>query len=192
MLGLAISRAAGRPFMDLVTEYIVEPLEMKQTVFVMTPELYPHLAVGYSVSGDGTTSPDFPALEHWGRGYKVPNGGIYSTVGDLARFAGAITGTSAAEILPAEWRREMMHVQTPESPTAGYGLGFALSTGESGVRMVGHGGGVAGYNAYLVFDPVSKVGMVLLRNYNRGNTNLGRSAAVLLEELVREGMGRRE
>ncbi len=192
MLGLAISRAARRPFMDLVTEYIVEPLEMKQTVFVMTPELYPHLAVGYSTSGDGTISSAFPALEHWGRGYKVPNGGIYSTVGDLATFAGAIMGTSAVEILPAEWRREMMSVQTPESPTAGYGLGLALRTGESGVRLVGHGGGVAGYNAYLVFDPTSKVGVVLLRNYNRGNTNLGRSADMLLEELVQQGMGRRE
>ncbi len=122
----------------------------------------------------------------------MPNGGIYSTVGDLARFAGAITGTSAVEILPAEWRREMMRVQTPESPTAGYGLGFALRTRESGMRTVGHGGSVAGYNAYLVFDSVSKVGVVLLRNYNGGNTNLGRSAAVLLEELVHEGMGQQE
>ncbi len=192
MLGLAVSRAAGRPFMDLVTEYIIEPLEMKQTVFVMTPELYPHLAVGYAVSRDGTISPDMPALEHWGRGYKVPNGGIYSTVGDLARFAGAITGTSAVEILPVEWRRELMRVHTPEDPTAGYGLGLALRTGESGVRTVGHGGSVAGYNAYLVFDPMSTVGVVLLRNYNRGNTNLGRSTAALLEELVQEGIGQRE
>ena len=192
MLGLAISRAAGRPFMDLVTAYIIEPLEMKQTVFVMTPELYPSLAVGYSVARDGTISPDRPAFEHWGRGYKVPNGGVYSTVGDLARFAGAITGTSAAEVLPPDWRREMMRVQTPESPTAGYGLGFSVRTRESGVRTVGHGGSVAGYNANLVFDPMSKVGVVLLRNYNRGNTNLGRSAAALLEELVQEGMGRRE
>ena len=51
---------------------------------------------------------------------------------------------------------------------------------------------MAGYNAHLVFDPMSKVGVVLLRNYNRGNTNLGRSAAALLEELVQEGIGQRE
>lgn len=91
-----------------------------------------------------------------------------------------------------EWRRELMRVQTPEGPTAGYGLGFSLRTRESGVRTVSHGGSVAGYNAYLVFDPMSTVGVVLLRNYNRGNTNLGRSTIALLEELVQEGMGQRE
>ena len=44
----------------------------------------------------------------------------------------------------------------------------------------------------LVFDPETKVGVVLLRNYNRGLTNLGRSTAALLDALMREGMGRRE
>jgi CubicO group peptidase (beta-lactamase class C family) len=188
ILGLTISRAAHTPFMDLVTEGIISPLEMDHTVFVMTPKLYPHLAVGYSVDRDGIVSVDLPAREHWGRGYKVPNGGIYSTVGDLARFAGGVMGTAAVEILPAAWRRELMRVQTPEDPHRGYGLGFAVGTTDSGVRTVGHGGSVAGYNASLVFDPESTIGVVLLRNYGRGNTNLGRSAAGLLEELVQEGV----
>ena len=108
ILGSAISRAAGQPFMTMVTELIFEPLAMDRTLFVMTPELYPHLAVGYSVGRDGTVSTDRPAREHWGRGYKVPNGGIYSTVRDLARFAAGVTGASAVEILPPAWRAETM------------------------------------------------------------------------------------
>jgi CubicO group peptidase (beta-lactamase class C family) len=187
ILGLTISRAADTPFMNLVTDQIIEPLEMDQTVFVMTPELYPHLSVGYSVSRDGEITTDFPAMEHWGRGYKVPNGGIYSTVRDLARFAGGVTGTSAVEILSPEWRREVMRIQTPEDPARGYGLGFSIRRVESGVWAVGHGGSVAGYNAYLVFNPESTIGVVMLRNYGRGNTNLGRRATTLLEELVAEG-----
>lgn len=188
ILGLTIARAADTPFMELVTEGIIEPLEMHHTVFVMTPELYPYLAVGYTVDRDGTVAVDAPAREHWGRGYKVPNGGIYSTVADLARFAGGVMGTSAVEILPAEWRREIMRVQTPEDPLSGYGLGFSIRTAESGLRTVGHGGSVAGYNASLVFDPESTIGVVLLRNYGRGDTNLGRAAAGLLEELVEQGV----
>jgi CubicO group peptidase (beta-lactamase class C family) len=187
ILGLTISRAADTPFMNIVTAQIIEPLEMDQTVFVMTPELYAHLSVGYSVSRDGEITTDFPAMEHWGRGYKVPNGGIYSTVRDLARFAGGVMGTSAVEILSPEWRGEVMRIQTPEDPARGYGLGFSIRRAESGAWAVGHGGSVAGYNAYLVFNPESTIGVVMLRNYGRGNTNLGRSAAALLEELVADG-----
>ena len=190
ILGLAISRAAGQSFMTLVTELIFEPLAMDRTMFIMTPELYPHLAVGYSVGRDGTVSTDRPAREHWGRGYKVPNGGIYSTVRDLARFAAGITGASAVEILPPAWRVETMRIQTADSSSAGYGLGFSIHTTESGLRTVGHGGSVAGYNAHLVFDPETTVGVVLLRNYNGGSTNLARRAVALLEELVQEGVER--
>jgi CubicO group peptidase (beta-lactamase class C family) len=189
ILGLTISHAAGTPFMELVTTLIIEPLEMDQTVFVMTPELYPHLAIGYAMNRDGEITTSMPAREHWGRGYKVPNGGIYSTVRDLARFAGGVMGTSAVEILTPEWRQEITRVQTPEDPDRGYGLGFSLRQVDGGVRMVGHGGSVAGYNAYLVFDAVSTIGVVMLRNYGRGNTNLGRAASGLLEELVPEGVG---
>jgi len=43
---------------------------------------------------------------------------------------------------------------------------------------------VSGYNANLVFDPDSRIGVVLLRNYGRGTTNLGGAASALLAELV--------
>jgi CubicO group peptidase (beta-lactamase class C family) len=66
----------------------------------------------------------------------------------------------------------------------GYGLGFSIRKLESGVRAIGHGGSVAGYNAYLVFDPDSKIVVAMLRNYNRGATSLGAAAKEVLGELV--------
>lgn len=76
-------------------------------------------------------------------------------------------------------------MQTPEDPTQGYGLGLSLQMTEDRTRFAGHGGSVAGYNAYMIFDPASKIGVVLLRNYNWGSTNLGRAASELLAKLVR-------
>ncbi|MEJ2237529.1 MAG: serine hydrolase [Gemmatimonadales bacterium] len=76
-------------------------------------------------------------------------------------------------ILSAESRREMLTVRTLEDPTQGYGLGLSLQRTEDGTRFAGDGGSVAGYNAYMIFDPASKIGVVLLRNYNWGATNLG-------------------
>ena len=123
ILGLALARAAQRPFMDLVEERIFKPLGMSSSTFVVGSLLRPRLASGY-VSRDGEIDAALPAREHAGRGYKVPNGGVYSTVGDLARFAAGVTG--AMELLDEESRAAMLSIQTPESETRGYGLGFSL------------------------------------------------------------------
>jgi CubicO group peptidase (beta-lactamase class C family) len=183
ILGLAVSRAAGKPFMDLVQEHIFSPLGMTRSFFILTGDHVPHLAMGYVKRRDGTVNSEFPAKEHAGRGYKVPNGGIYSTVGDLAKFVAAMTGSLSSTIFSEETRIEILKRQTPEAG-GGYGLGFSIRTDEDGFTSVGHGGSVAGYNAGMVFHPEAKIGVVIFRNYNRGKTNLGLSIRDLLKELV--------
>ncbi len=184
ILGLAISRAAQKPYMDLITDLIFHPLKMTSSRFVLTSEMGSRLAAGYEKQEDGTLDAGFPAREHAGRGYKVPNGGMYSTVGDLGRFIAAQTGSSTVHILSAESRAEMQKIQTPGSEGSGYGLGFNVQIEEGRVSRVGHGGGVAGYNAYMVFNPESGIGVVLLRNYTQGQTQLGQCANSLLREWV--------
>ncbi|MDX1494268.1 MAG: serine hydrolase domain-containing protein, partial [Longimicrobiales bacterium] len=91
-LGLALARAAGRPFRELVRDEIFGPLGMTGSAFVVVGgELEPRLAAGYTVR-NGVVSGEQPAREHAGRGYKVPNGGVYSTVADLSRFLGGVSG----------------------------------------------------------------------------------------------------
>jgi len=193
ILGLAISRAAGTPFTRLVEERIFRPLGMSSSTFVITPDLQDRLAVGYANNRRGEVNTEQPAREHAGRGYKVPNGGIYSTVSDLARFAAALCGESRRPILTESARAEMLRFQTPPGDPAadtgeqrsGYGLGFSLTRTVDGIVLAGHGGSVAGYTAHLLFEPESALGVVLLRNYNSGATNLGRTARDILTELVR-------
>ena len=183
-LGLALSRAAGRPFMDMVEGEVFEPLGMTGSTFrIEEAGLQDRLATGYANGRDGTLNAAGPEREHAGRGYKVPNGGVYSTVADLARFAGALSGVPGLAILSEESRREMLTVQTPEEPGRGYGLGFSLRRNQDGSWTAGHGGSVAGYTANLAFDPDARIAVVLLRNYNRGATNLGGAARELLAEL---------
>ena len=126
---------------------------------------------------------DQPAREHRGRGYKVPNGGVYSTVTDLGRFLGAASGVPGLAILSEESRIEMISVQTPEDPNRGSGLGFTVVTDDQGRSIVGHTGSVAGYNAAMSVDPDAGIGVILLRNYTGGSTNLGAFARGLVEEL---------
>jgi len=180
ILGLALSRAAGRPFMELVEERIFAPLGMSSSTFVVGSALQTRLAAGY-VNRDGEIDARPPAREHAGRGYKVPNGGVYSTVGDLARFAAGVSG--ALRLLDDETRAAMLSIQTPESDTQGYGLGFSLRRDADGTWWASHGGSVAGYNAHLLFQPDSQLGVVLLRNYNGGATSLGGAALDLARKL---------
>ncbi|MFT4601394.1 MAG: CubicO group peptidase (beta-lactamase class C family), partial [Arenicella sp.] len=87
ILGLALSRAAGEPFMDLVDERVFEPLGMENSFFIISEGEEDNIAAGYSVRAfTGEIESEKAELEHAGRGYKVPNGGIYSTPTDLARF----------------------------------------------------------------------------------------------------------
>ena len=166
--------------MDFVEEDVFKPLGMTSSTFVIGPELAPRLTVGYVNRGDGNPDPEQPAREHAGRGYKVPNGGVYSTVLDLARFMGALQGRASPAILSDESVAEMSRVHTPEDPDNGYGLGVMIRTADGGARLIGHSGSVAGYNAYMLFEPESGLGVVLLRNYNQGEASLGASGQELL------------
>lgn len=179
-LGLALERAAGVPFMELMETLVFGPLGMESSTFILdSPDLYRRMSVGYSRSRDtGEVSAERATMEHFGRGYKVPNGGIYSTVGDLARFAAAVMGRGEVQILSEDSRREML---TPQAPAEGYGLGFSIDD-EDGVTVMGHGGSVAGYNAGLAFDPGSGLGVAMLRT-----TTYDPPVQELLVELVRAG-----
>ncbi|HSW31017.1 MAG TPA: serine hydrolase domain-containing protein [Longimicrobiales bacterium] len=182
ILGYSLSRAAGVPFMELVAGSILRPLGMNSSGFVVTPEMSEDLAVGYQNGADGRVDRETPALEHVGRGYKVPNGGIYSTVGDLARFMAGLSGKSSAQVLGADARRLIGVDQTPTQD--GYSLGFRVWEGPHGSRLIGHTGSVAGYTAFMAFEPESGLGVVLLRNYNQGATDLGAVALALLREML--------
>lgn len=196
ILGLATSRAAGVPYMDLVMEGIVETLGMTSTFFALTPETWPRVAKGYANRRFGPVDPEDPPQEedlvntgdpyreHSGRGYKVPNGGVYSTIADLGLFIGGMTGAAPRAVLLPEGRAEMMRVQTPEGGDRLYGLGFFIYDTDDGTRLVGHSGSVSGYNVYMLFEPKSAIGVIILRNYNRGGTNLGEAARGLLLALL--------
>ena len=192
ILGFALERAAGRPFEVLVQELVFDPLGMDDSRLLVPRSERGAVAAGYvNVSAD-SVDPRVPRAEHRGRGYKVPNGGIYSTVGDLGRlligFVGGRAGENASSgdaraLLSDRLRSVMLEDHAPGD--AAYGLGLQLLPIGQGV-LAGHSGSVAGYSGFLLFDPATAYGVVLLRNYNRGETNLGAAATRLLLEL-REG-----
>lgn len=177
ILGLALSRSANKPFPDLIQNNIFTPLQMNHSYFKVPVEITPRLAKGMN-GGPGELDLETPNHEHVGRGYKVPNGGIYSTPNDLARFAMANLGYQ--KLLGLENLKSMQIGNL--SRRDDYGLGFFINN-EQPVSIVNHGGAVAGYTAYLAFEPTSGYGIIMMRNYNFGKTDLQAQSNEVLNEL---------
>lgn len=183
ILGLAMERAAGAPFEDLVRDLVLEPIGMRSTSFAVPEGERERLAAGYVNLPDGTVDPRVPRAEHRGRGYKVPSEGLYSTTGDLARLILALIAESPHPLLDPDSRATLLTDQTPDpDPRTGYAIGLHL-TRVGDTLLASHSGRVAGYTSYLVFDPATGAGVVLLRNYNRGATNLAAEADRLVLSL---------
>lgn len=175
LLGFALERAAGQPFEALVDSLVFRPLGMADARLQLDEAALRRLATGYVNPAADTADPRVPRAERRGRGYRVPGEGAFSTVGDLARLGMALTG--ARPLLPDSLRRLML-----TSGGDGYGLGVHLLD-VGGAGMAGHSGTVPGYASFLLVDPEKGVGVVLLRSYNRGQTNLGAAATRLLLDM---------
>src|SRR5262249_5480794 len=106
-----------------------------------------------------------PEREHQGRGYKVPNGAMYTTVGDLARFLSFELGYGPEGVLKKVTLEDnFKRVNSADGDlTSGYGIGFQVER-HGGLIAYGHGGWVAGYLAGAVVGRASRVGVVVLRN----------------------------
>jgi CubicO group peptidase (beta-lactamase class C family) len=182
VLGAALGRVARQPYTDYLKERVLAPLGMAHTAFELDPEMRGRLAKGYEVGRDGKADPEGPAREHAGRGYKVPNGGLYTTVGDLARFVSFQLGEGPDKVLSRNTLAENLSRTNSAmlDLRAGYGIGFMVCRrGE--LVIYGHSGNVAGYGASAQFDRASGTGVVVLRNVGSGSLRVGPLADRILE-----------
>jgi CubicO group peptidase (beta-lactamase class C family) len=164
-LGAALSRAAGQPYIEYVPAHIFEPLGMTHSALQLNPEIAAHLAKGYQLE-KGKIDAETPEREQAGRGYKVPNGAIYTTVGDLAKFASFLMGHGPESVLKtASLARylDQMIVPADSRLTEGYGLGFMAERRDNYISF-GHGGAVAGYQAALYINRDAGLAMIVLSN----------------------------
>lgn len=178
ILGLAMSRAAHKPFDQVIRELIFEPLKMKSSSFVLTTEMKENLAVAYPETRD----------YNLGRGYKFPNGGVYSNAEDMVNFAKAQLHTDFKTFLTDSVWRMVQGYQTTFKETNeekyGYGLGLTVWTDKGKKQWVYHNGTVApGYSASLYCDLVAKIGIVILRN-DKGSDDIAGIADEFLYRLA--------
>jgi CubicO group peptidase (beta-lactamase class C family) len=169
ILGAALARAAGEAYIPYVQEHILAPLGMTHSAFEQNPAIFRTLAQGYEIrKGVPDPGPESTDLRD-GRGYKIPNGALFTTIGDLAKFVSFEMGYGPDSVLPKS-TLDVFHSRVYSANgdlSYGYGIGFMLMR-KGEVIALGHGGSVAGFRAGAYYNPSTKVGIIYLRNAGGG------------------------
>jgi CubicO group peptidase (beta-lactamase class C family) len=184
VLGAALEQAAGSPYLEYLPQHIFMPLGMTHTSLVLTPEVRSHLAKGYQTNLIGARSSAESDLENRaGRGYKVPNGAIYTTVGDMAKFASFLMGKGPADVLapsillqyqdqyvvptgaPVRLKMTVLGPGLQLRGIDGYGLGIMFIR-KGRYTAEGHGGSVSGFSAGLYMNRAAGVAVIVLSSAN--------------------------
>ncbi|QFY09540.1 serine hydrolase [Nonomuraea phyllanthi] len=170
VLGELVARLRGTTWLKAVQAEVLDPLGMHDTT--ARPRA-PH-ATGYAVHPYADVVLAEP--EH-DAGAMGPAGQLWSTPGDLARWAaflaGEGTGEAAGEgggVLSGETLAEMREpaaVEDGDAWSAGMGLGLQLAR-VSGRRLAGHTGSMPGFQAAVWADPADRDGVLFLANTTSG------------------------
>jgi CubicO group peptidase (beta-lactamase class C family) len=190
ILGAALGRAAGVPYVSYVQKQIIEPLGMTRTAFEPNDQIIPFLAKGYHVDESGKLDTQTPLRQHGNRGKNVPAGSLYSSVGDLTRFVAFELGEGPAGILKKETLDNSFSalVAADSDLNKGDGIGFsALRLMPSNFVAVGHLGALPGYSAAVIYDRSSRTGVIMLANVTGGKADYQELAQRELAMLVNNG-----
>lgn len=156
ILGRVIEKVSGQPWDEYLRDHIFKPAGMKHTGYDRTAEL-PGRAAGYLAAKDGA----YTAIAVQDAAGAYAGGGLYSTVEDMALWNIAVC---SGKLLP---RTVLERAWTPGTLNDGrrtsYGYGWMTST-YRGLREVGHGGDITGYNTYVLLYPDEKFSVIVLSN----------------------------
>jgi CubicO group peptidase (beta-lactamase class C family) len=157
--GREVARVSGTSFEEAMRGRILEPLGLAATGYDD-----PGAAAARGHLQDGETGhravvDDVYPLE------RRPSGGLWSTVGDLLRFAAHHLGGPGPL---SEQTRAAMREPQSQALGAGYGLGWWVHDA-GGRAALDHEGSVAGYQSLLLLVPEEKLALAVLTNSWRGS-----------------------
>lgn len=183
LLGQVIEKASGQPWDEYLRDHIFAPLGMKSTGFDKAVELAGR-AIGYEMGQDGAYAPI--ADQDVRLAYAA--GGLYSTLEDMVRWEQAL---EAGKLLRRETlERASMPAQLSDGRKAPYGQGW-MTTDYRGLREVGHGGDVVGFNTYFARYPDEKFTVIVLSNVGMRPPGPLPDAGVLAHKIAELWLGER-
>ena len=152
LLGLIIEKVTGKPYETVIRELIFDPLGMTKSGFDFLAVTDSLKAKGYEFLDAERTAP----YKHYDSTFAYSAGSIYSTVGDMYKWAKAISGK---QILSEDsWKLAF----TPKVNRYGYGWMIDQFFKHHYVR---HSGGYPGYMSEFIYYPEEDLTIILLNNF---------------------------
>jgi CubicO group peptidase (beta-lactamase class C family) len=170
LLGLIIEKVTGKSYEQNIRDIIFTPLQMTHSLFDFRNSKDTNIAIGYKKLNEKEQS----IAQRWDSTVTYAAGGIFSTTGDMYRWAKAVAGK---EILSAaSWKTAFM----PHMEHYGYGWFIDSLYGE---KFVSHSGGLPGFMSDFTYYPDKDVTIILLNNegyYGEGLTGINAGISAIL------------
>jgi CubicO group peptidase (beta-lactamase class C family) len=161
LLGYIIEKVTGKPYGQVLKENIFAPLKMINTGYDHSERVLKNRASGYEKNGRLYVNANFNDMS-------VPfaAGALYSTVEDLFLWDQALYGN---QLLRKENMDLLFTKHMHQSGGGHYGYGWNIDEVPFGkkqerIEMIGHSGGIAGFNTQIIRFPADKSLIVLLNN----------------------------
>lgn len=156
LLGRVIEKVSGKPFAEFLSERILKPVGMTNTVFEPKTDA-PGLATGYTSFALGDPEPAAREADGWIHAA----GGLYTTPSDLAKWDLALM---TGKVLKTESLKQMT---TPsllaDGRTRDYACGLAVPV-RNGEQMFEHSGAVSGFLTFNGMIPRTRSAVILMTN----------------------------
>lgn len=176
LVSAVVSRAAGKPWLQVLEERITRPLllgsigpEKRDSIILHHASFYERDSLGVVTNALAVDLSN-----------KWAGGGLVSTAADLVRFA---LGVMDHRVLSEDWTERMWANQVlADGDTITYTQGWRVSRDEEGRRVVSHTGGAMGGGGVLVFYPDHGVAVAILGNLGTRYAQPGNRIAAMLVE----------
>jgi CubicO group peptidase (beta-lactamase class C family) len=160
LLGAIIEKVSGQTYDKFVEQRIFVPLGMTRSAYEGHERDKAARALGYS-GAPGGFKPAMPLSMT----QPYAAGSLVSTVDDLARWDAAVS--SGKLLKAASWQRAFTPYTLADGASTNYGYGWSVGK-LKGTPMISHGGGINGFNTYVLRLPAEKVYVAVLSNADSG------------------------
>lgn len=157
LLGKIIEKVSGMSYEKYLQENIFQPLGMKNTGYEHPDIKVKNCATGYKISDNGGYT-DIGESDVSGA---FSAGALYSTAEDMYRWDQAL---NTEKLIKASTLNQAFSQATlNDGSTIKYGYGWMVNQWR-GLKEVGHGGDITGFNSYIARYPDEQFTVIVLSN----------------------------
>ncbi|RIW13381.1 hypothetical protein D0X99_16545 [Algoriphagus lacus] len=151
LLGAIVENLRQVPFQKAMQDYILDPLEMRNSGFDFSNLLDENKSVLYSMLSPRKTQ----LAPSWNFKLTLADGGLHSSLADLFKF---YQGLKYNKLLS----KDLASVSFTKKNDS-YGYGWFVED-KLGVSVINHGGNLEGATSFFAWDPVNDICIILLSN----------------------------